>query len=214
MIGRRQCLVRTASRKSLYHWRRTAETTINVPTDAMNTEWDADRNAVSFHEHVHAAFLVTWMAVTTSALRIAIWSANEITLVYIYGRATVTHDHLHIIRMTPNLVVSNGDVLKGIGAYNFLVGVAIWVPLTVALMMLIHHTLLPQRCREALQVSTPKEERTTTKGYATTIALIWMLALFFLVPGLLPTRSSLAIGFGSAAAALIWARRVSYDGGG
>lgn len=161
---------------------------------------------VSIGESVRSVWLVVFMAVATSALRIAIESANWITLWYLYGRATVAHDHLRITRIKPQLVVSNGDVLRGIGFYHYLVGVAIWLPLAVGLMMLIYYTLLPKRHQEVLQ---RKEQ---TQGVRA-VSIIWVLALFFLVTGLLPIWLALAVAAASVVAALIWAHRIQYDGG-
>jgi len=118
------------------------------------------------------------------------------------------HDHLRIIKIKPELVVSNGDVLRGYGFYHYLVGMAIWLPLTVGLLMLIYYTLLPLECREALR--TGGNRRAENAQRMTVFALVWVLALFFLVTGLLPVGWALAVGFGSMLSAVIWARRIPY----
>ena len=172
----------------------------------MSSEITPDAETVSIGESVRSVWLVIFMAVATSALRIAIGVANWITLWHLYGEATVAHDHLRIIKIKPQLVVSNGDVLRGIGFYHYLVGVAIWLPLAFGLMLLIYYTLLPTRHREVLQ---RREQNQSVRG----VAIIWILALFFLVTGLLPIWPALAVAAASLAAALIWARRIPYDGG-
>ena len=93
------------------------------------------------------------------------------------------HDHLRIIKIKPELVVSNGDVLRGYGFYHYLVGMAIWLPLTVGLLMLIYYTLLPLECREALR--TGGNRRAENAQRMTVFALVWVLALFFLVVSLI-----------------------------
>lgn len=80
-----------------------------------------DAKLVSADESARSVWLVSFMAVTTSALRIAIWAGNEITLWQLYGRERVTREHLQITRIKPKLLVSNGDVLAGIGFYHYLI---------------------------------------------------------------------------------------------
>lgn len=159
---------------------------------------------ISKREGVSAIWLVFFMAVVTSSLRVTNWTAGEVTLWYLYGRATVTRDHLRIIRIKPQLVVSNGDVLRGIGAYYYFIGVAIWIPLALGLMSLIYYTLLPKRHRKVWQA----EEETQGGG-----AMRWALVLPFLVTALLPMWAGLAFAVCSVAGALIWARRIQYDKG-
>jgi hypothetical protein len=172
----------------------------------MSSERVSAAEAVSIRESVRSVWLVIFMAVGTSSLRIAIGAANWITLWYLYGRATVAHDHLRITKIKPQLVVSNGDVLRGIGFYHYLVGVATWLPLAIGLMMLIYYALLPKRHREVLQ---GKEKTQSVSAFA----LLWTLALFFLVAGLLPMWAALAVAAASVVAALIWASRIQYGSG-
>jgi len=166
----------------------------------MSKESAPEEQAPSIRDGVRSAWLVIFMAVAASSLRIAIWASNVITLWYLYGRATVERDHLRIVRVKP-LVVSNGDVLRGIGGYHYFVGVVIWLPLAFALMSLIGYTLLPKRHREALQA---KEQ---SQG-GSAVAVIWALVLPILVTAVLPMWAALTLAAGSVAAALIWARRV------
>lgn len=74
--------------------------------ESMRTEPPEEPTA-SIRERVRDAWLVIFMAVGASSLRIALWTANEITLRYLYGWATVERDHLRIVKIKP-LVVSNG----------------------------------------------------------------------------------------------------------
>src|SRR5579863_5792388 len=135
--------------------------------------------AASTRDSVRSVWLIIFMAVCTSTMRIANWAAGEITLLYFYGWAAVAHGHLHITRMKPQIVVSNGDVLPGIGFYHYSVGVVIWLPLAFGLMMLIYYKLLPKWQHAVMQVR-ERNQRVSA------VALVWMLALFFLVSGVLP----------------------------
>lgn len=163
----------------------------------MSTAAAPDAGA-SIRQSVRSVWLVIFMAVCTSTLRIARSAASEITLIYLYGRATVVRDHLHITRMRPHIVVSNGDVLRGIGPYHYFVGVAIWLPLAFGLLMLIYYKLMPTWQRALMQV------RERNQG-VNSAALVWVLALFFLVTGLLPMWAGITLAGASVAAAVIWA---------
>ena len=66
----------------------------------------------SLRSKVPALWLVGGMALLSGSLRFALWAADELTLLYLYGAATVKHDHLRMLRTKP-LSVSNGDVLRG-----------------------------------------------------------------------------------------------------
>jgi len=167
--------------------------------ESMSTE-PSDEKTASMRERVSDAWLVIFMAVGASSLRIALWTANEITLWYLYGWATVKRDHLRIVKIKP-LVVSNGDVLRGMGGYHYFVGIAIWLPLTFALMSLIYYTLLPKRHREALQA---KEH---SQG-GSAVAVLCALALPIMITAFLPMWAALALATTSVAVALTWARRI------
>lgn len=162
-----------------------------------------DSHAVKAQEQIRSLWLVIAMSVCTAALRMAIWAANQLTLRYLYGSATVSRLHLRIVRVKPQLVVSNGDVLRGIGFYHYLVGVAVWIPLSVTLLLVIYYQLMPKGSRETIEVRPPKGEQSTSP-----FALIWALALFFLVTGLLPIAAALAVSTISVMIALIWLRRI------
>jgi hypothetical protein len=143
------------------------------------------------------------MAVGTATLRIAIAASNQIMLWLVYGRDRVAREHLSITRVKPRLVVSNGDVLEGKGFYHYLMGVGIWFPLAIGLLLLIYYTLFPKLHRDVFQVS--REQSVNL------IALFWALALFFLVTGLLPFWPAMAVAAGSVVVALIWVRSIPYD---
>lgn len=156
----------------------------------------------SVDENVRSVWLVIFMAVTTSALRIAIWAGNEIMLWQVYGRERMAREHLRITRIKPKLVVSNGDILWGKGFYHFLISGLIWLPLAVGLLFLAYYILMPKWHQETLQNS--KEQTVNLVG------LLWALALFFLIAGLLPLGASNVVSVSSVFLALIWARRIQY----
>jgi hypothetical protein len=159
--------------------------------------------AASTRQSVRSAWLVILVAVCTATLRIASWAAGEITLLYFYGWAAVAHGHLHITRMKPQIVVSNGDVLPGIGFYHYSVGVVIWLPLAFGLITLVCYTLLPKWQLAFMRVR-ERNQRVSA------VVLVWVLALFFLVSGLLPMGDAMALAAASVAAALIWAWKIPY----
>jgi hypothetical protein len=159
--------------------------------------------AAATRERVRSVWLVICMAVCSSTLRIARWAASEITLLYFYGWAAVTRDHLHITRMKPQIVVSNGDVFPGIGFYHYSVGVVIWLPLAFGLMMLIYHTLMPKWQQAVMQVRERNQRMNA-------LSLVWALGLFFLVSGLLPMGAAMILAAASLAVALIWAWKIPY----
>lgn len=66
-----------------------------------------------------SAAIIVWSSVTLSALRLSLEAANRLILWHLYGYNTVTHDHLSIVRIKPNLLVSNEDVLKGWGFQQY-----------------------------------------------------------------------------------------------
>jgi hypothetical protein len=159
--------------------------------------------AAASRESVRSAWLVIFMAVCTSTLRIASWAGGEIMLLYFYGWAAVVRDHLHITRMKPQIVVSNGDVLPGIGFYHYSVEVVIWLPLAFGLITLICYTLLPKWQLAFMRVR-ERNQRVSA------VVLVWVLALFFLVSGLLPMGDAMALAAASVAGALIWAWKLPY----
>lgn len=170
--------------------------------DHLTMETPIDHaSELSVRSQVHSLALVLWMSVVAGALRFSIWAANEITLWYLYGWATVKHDHLRIVRFKPELVVSNGDVLKGIGFYHYLVGVGIWLPLGAGLLALIFYKLVP---REMHPILMERPQSAQPSGGAVVV----VLALFFLIPGFLPLPAAMALAFASAVVSLLWMRTV------
>jgi hypothetical protein len=163
-------------------------------------------DAAATRESVRSVWLVIFMAVCTSTLRIASWAAGEITLLYFYGWAAVARGHLHITRMKPQIVVSNGDVLPGIGFYHYSVGVVIWLPLAFGLMMLIYYTLMPKWQQAVMQVRERNQRMNA-------LSLVWALGLFFLVSGLLPMGAAMGLAAASVTAAVIWAWKIPYGDG-
>ncbi len=172
----------------------------------MDPKSEHETKVDSVRTKVRSLSLVMAMAVMTGTLRFAMWAANQITLSYLYGSATVRHDHLRIVRVKPDLVVSNGDVLRGIGAYHYFVGVGIWLPAALGLAFLIDRFLLPEPCRMILR------ERQTQRSNdkASAMALLFALPMAFLVTVWLPEVTALALAAVVAAGALIGLRKIPY----
>jgi len=94
-------------------------------------------------ESLRGRALVIWLVITLSMLRIASWLSGEIILLHVYGWERVSREHLQMAKLKPLLVVSNGDVLPNSPFVHYLIGVAIWIPSAVFLVLLAFK-LLPQ----------------------------------------------------------------------
>lgn len=151
-----------------------------------------DRNAQSIG-------LIIGMAVCTSMLRLGIVLANTLVLWRVYGRAKVLKERLEITRIKPDLVVSNGDVLRGLAFQHYLVGAAVWLVSSLLAMLILYHFLLPPGLKRTL-----KERRTNTPGI---IGTVWAFALFVLVVALLPLSAALTLALFSVICAVSWAWR-------
>ena len=77
--------------------------------------------------------LILWASVCLTMLRLCLEAAAWLVLWQVYGRQTVAGLHLSMVRIKPELVVSNGDVLRGFGPLHFFYGVGLWIPTTVRL---------------------------------------------------------------------------------
>jgi hypothetical protein len=73
-------------------------------------------------------------------------------------------------------------------------------------LMLIYSTLLPRWQHAVMQVR-ERDQRMNA------VSLVWALALFFLVSGLLPMGAAMALAAASVAAAVIWAWKIPYSDG-
>ena len=172
----------------------------------MDVTTDRDSKAASFEAKVHSLWLVAGMAIAGGSLRFALWASNVITLWYLYGWATVRHDHLTIVRVKPDLVVSNGDVLHGIGGYHYFVGVVVWLPLTIGLAFLVDRVILPEACRRILKENKP------SKDSCGAWALLYVLPMLILVTAFLPTLVALFLALASAVVPIIWLRTICRKG--
>jgi hypothetical protein len=104
----------------------------------------------SQYESLRGRALVIWLVITLSMLRIASWVSGQIILIHAYGWGRVSREHLQMARLKPLLVVSNGDVLPYSPFVHYIIGVAIWLPSAVLLVVLAFK-LLPQPYREAME---------------------------------------------------------------
>jgi hypothetical protein len=111
------------------------------PEDSLTTKQN---------ESLRGRFLVVWLVVTLSMLRIASWVSGQIILFLTYGRERVFREHLQIVRVKPQLVVSNGDLLLNRSFEHYLIGVVIWIPSTTLLLFLAWK-LLPKPYQEVMR---------------------------------------------------------------
>jgi hypothetical protein len=79
----------------------------------------------------------------------------------------------------------------------------IWLPLAFGLITLICYTSLPNWQLAFMRVR-ERNQRVSA------VVLVWVLALFFLVSGLLPMGDAMALAAASVTAALIWAWKIPY----
>ena len=153
---------------------------------------------------VPALWLVAWMALASGSLRLALWASDRITLWYLYGAATVKHDHLRMLRTKP-LTVSNGDVLRGIGPYHYFVGVGIWIPVAVLLVLLIDRVMLPEQCRAILRRTDSSED------HASVAAILIVLPMIVLITAVLPTWVAIGVAFATVTGIVIVLRKIPYS---
>lgn len=147
-------------------------------------------------QKARAVQFVIWIAVTVALLRLCIWISAEILLLRTYGRARVFSEHLHLVKIKPDLIVSNGDVLWGKGFQHFLISGVMWLPAALFAMIAIS-SLLPQWCRDGWKGS----ERSIGG-----LGLVFGLGLFFVI-FLLPLPGALSLATLVVIGTLAWARR-------
>ena len=143
-----------------------------------------------------AAFIV-WASVSLTVLRLSLEVSNRLILWQVYGRRTVSANHLALVSVKPQLVASNGDVLRGFGPIHYLYGVALWIPTTIAALILLGRYVAPCWWREAS--TNPRKMKPGAVGVVAT------LLMFFTIPGL-PVVQALTFGGLAAAVGLWWLR--------
>ena len=144
------------------------------------------------------AALVVWSSVCLSVLRLSLETANRLILWHLYGYETVVRHHLTIVRVKPELVVSNGDVLKGWGFTHYLIGVSLWIPISTITLVLLFKYLAPDWWKRRLNGS--RAARPGGLGIAA------LLVMFFCIPGFLPFAAAMAMGLTGTAVGLYWLR--------
>jgi hypothetical protein len=152
--------------------------------------------------HSNSAALIVWGSISLTDLRLSLEASNWLLLWYVYGWQRVARDHLSIVRHKPQLVVSNGDLLQGLGPLHFLFGVSLWIPTTIAVFTLVMKLFAPKWWRRAL------EGPTRLGGAIGTVAVV---ALFVTILGL-PLVPALVFGTLAAVLGLCWLGRSSATG--
>lgn len=151
---------------------------------------------MSLRTQNHSAAVIVWGSVCLTMLRLSLEASNWLILWYVYGWSRVAHEHLLIVRAKPELAVSNGDVLHGLGFLHFLAGVSLWLAGTFAVFNLVVKPLAPA-WREAKR---PMER-------VGAIGIIAVLVMFLAIPVLLPLGRAVTLGALAAAAGICWLRR-------
>ena len=156
-------------------------------------------------ESLRGRALVIWLVTTLSMLRIASWVSGQILLIHAYGWVRVSREHLQMARLKPLLVVSNGDVLPTSPFVHYLIGVAIWMPSAVLLIVLAFK-LLPQPYHEAMKGGSMKGGTYSGWSILSTIFLFFalnmlplklaLLSAFILLAGLFLTARTSLVGEG------------------
>jgi hypothetical protein len=137
--------------------------------------------------------------VVLSILRLSLEVSNRLILWQAYGWQKVQHDHLSIARIKPQLVVSNGEILRGLGPLHFLYAIALWIVLTFAILVPLLKYSAPAWWEQTASI-----RQWTPKPGA--IGILSLLILFFAIPGFLPVVPALTLGVFAATIGLLWLR--------
>lgn len=154
----------------------------------------------SSNRNAQSIWLIVFVAITGVAARLSVVLANTLILWRVYGRDRVAREHLQIMRDKPDLVISNGEVLRGFGFQHYLLAAGSWLVLSCLAMLIVYRALLPQGVRYILKNS---HDNTPSR-----IGAVCALGLFLLVPVLLPFAAAVALAVVSLILALSWAWRI------
>ena len=145
-----------------------------------------------------SALLIVWASVTFTVLRLSLEASNWLILWQVYGRKTVAAGHLSLLRTKPELVVSNGDVLRGLGPIHYFYGVGLWLPTTFAVLIPLVRYAAPRWWKQA--------SANRRKMQPSGIATVAVLVMFFAIPLLQSLLAAVTLGAFAAAAGLWWLR--------
>lgn len=154
--------------------------------------------AIFRRDDSESAALILWVSVAFTMLRLSLEAADWLVLRQVYGRRTVAHEHLSIVSIKPELVVSNGDVLRGFAPTHYFYGISIWLPMTVVVLIGIAKYLAPRWWAKAS--ITPRNMRPRAIG------VIIALGLFGAIGGVLSLRPAITLGTIAATASTWWLR--------
>jgi hypothetical protein len=136
--------------------------------------------------------------VVFTILRLSVEASNWLVLWQVYGQRTVAHYHLSVVRIKPELVVSNGDILRGFGPIHYFYGASLWIT-TIAILVLLFRYVAPKWW----ELASAREAKPNPGA----IGIIASLVMFFAIPtDLLPFIPALGFGTFAAAAGLWWLR--------
>lgn len=154
--------------------------------------------AIFSRDDSDSAALILWASVCLTMLRLSLEAATWLVLWQVYGRQTVARLHLSMVRIKPELVVSNGDVLRGFGPIHYFYGVGLWIPSSAVVLILITKYLAPRWWKKACA-----EQR---KMRPRAIGVIVTLLLFGAIGGTLPLFPAISLGALGTAASTWWLR--------
>ncbi|HEY7086728.1 MAG TPA: hypothetical protein VH518_01485 [Tepidisphaeraceae bacterium] len=146
------------------------------------------------------AAMMIFCASATGGIKIGLRAGNAIILRYVYGAERVATEHLEIVSSKKDIIVSNGDVLKGYNFAHFLIVVPLF--LSIGVVGTVGGIfLLPLAMRERWNQN--QRNRDGNMGWLPAI-LFLPLAMFLLIakslwPNVIVFALALAIAWMSAA---------------
>ena len=145
-----------------------------------------------------SAAMIVWAGVCFSALRVSLEAANKFVLWRVYGSRVVARQHLTIVRIKPVLLVSNGDILRDWGFIHFLLGIAMWLALSVGVLIILFKYVTPGWSR-----GWSENGGRMAPG---AIGIVTTLMMFVCIPGTLRFLPAMGLGLTSTILGLSWLR--------
>jgi len=141
---------------------------------------------------------IVFFATIAFAFRLSTEAVNRVVLWQEYGNTRVAEEHLTIVKVTPELVVSNGDVLAEMTPRHHAFATIAWFGMSGCGLVLIYKFILPIAYQERLR----------QRGFrsSTPLGIVCGPVLFLLVAGILPLMAAYLVGALSMTISLIWLR--------
>ena len=145
------------------------------------------------------SWTIVFFGVISSAFRLSTEAVNKVVLWQRYGYTRVVRERLAIVKVTPELVVSNGDVLAEMTSRHHAFATIAWFALSACCLMLIYRFILPGAHKERL--------RQRCFRSSAPIGLVCGPVLFLLIAGILPLTPAFLLGALTTIVGLVWVRR-------